>query len=236
MAPTDEELLELMPQGFRDDLALVSRMASHGAGPEVQPGLFRVTLNTGALDYARAVWDRARAALAQPEPGGRPAPAPAGEVCKEEIDCETCGGSGTIDETLGGYGDSNPAATCPDCDGIGVIAVLAPALAGEVAELVAWLRDHAMDCKELGRPDWAERCRTSSDLLERQAAPVPVAVSERPWEREGWCDEQGQCWVGDPGGGGFIPSWRLCRPEDAPNMKVSLPANALPLPSGEVQP
>ena len=68
MAPTDEELLELMPQGFRDDLALVSRMAAHGAGPEVQPGLFRVTLNTGALDYARAVWDRARAALAQPEP------------------------------------------------------------------------------------------------------------------------------------------------------------------------
>ena len=68
MAPTDEELLELMPQGFRDDLALVSRMAAHGAGPEVQPGLFRVTLNTGALDYARAVWDRARALLAQPEP------------------------------------------------------------------------------------------------------------------------------------------------------------------------
>jgi hypothetical protein len=25
-------------------------------------------------------------------------------------------------------------------------------------------------------------------------APVPVAVSERPWDREGWCDEQGRCW------------------------------------------
>lgn len=25
-----------------------------------------------------------------------------------------------------------------------------------------------------------------------QAAPVPVA--ERPWERDGWCDEQGRCW------------------------------------------
>ncbi len=24
--------------------------------------------------------------------------------------------------------------------------------------------------------------------------PVPVAVAERPWEREGWCDEQGRCW------------------------------------------
>ena len=65
-------------------------------------------------------------------------------------------------------------------------------------------------------------------------ASVPVPVSERPWERDGWCDEQGQCWMGDPGGGGFIPSWRLCRPEDAPSMRVSLPFNALPLPSGEV--
>ena len=67
-------------------------------------------------------------------------------------------------------------------------------------------------------------------------ARTPVPVSERPWEREGWCDEQGRCWMGDPGGGGFIPSWRLCCPEDAQNMRVSLPAHALPLPAGEVQP
>lgn len=73
----------------------------------------------------------------------------------------------------------------------------------------------------------------SDGAHERQAAPVPV--TERPWERDGWCDEQGQCWMGDPGGGGFIPSWRLCRPEDAPRMRVSLPFNALPLPSGEVE-
>lgn len=33
--------------------------------------------------------------------------------------CETCGGEGTIDERLGGYSFSNPAATCPDCDGTG---------------------------------------------------------------------------------------------------------------------
>lgn len=31
--------------------------------------------------------------------------------------CETCHGEGTIDERLGGYSFSNPAATCPDCDG-----------------------------------------------------------------------------------------------------------------------
>jgi hypothetical protein len=58
----------------------------------------------------------------------------------------------------------------------------------------------------------------------------PVPVSERPWEREGWCDAEGQCWMGDPGGAGFIPSWRLCRPGDARSMTYSLPHHALPTP------
>jgi len=53
---TDEQLLELMPQQFRDDLATVSRLASYGT--PVGPGLYRVSLNTGALAYARAVLAR----------------------------------------------------------------------------------------------------------------------------------------------------------------------------------
>ena len=56
--PTDAELLELMPQQFRADLAMVSRLAAHGTSLDVTPGLFRVSLNTGALDYARAVLAR----------------------------------------------------------------------------------------------------------------------------------------------------------------------------------
>ena len=36
----------------------------------------------------------------------------------EPIVCETCQGSGKIDERLGGYNFSNPSATCPDCDGL----------------------------------------------------------------------------------------------------------------------
>ena len=69
--PTDEELLKLMPQQFRDDLATVSRMAAHGAGPGVGAGLFRVSLNTGALNFARAAIaaDRARRQPGPPEPG-----------------------------------------------------------------------------------------------------------------------------------------------------------------------
>ena len=64
---TDEELLDLMPQQFRDDMATVCRMAAHGAGPDVKPGLFRVSLNTGVLDFARAV-EAAVLARRQPEP------------------------------------------------------------------------------------------------------------------------------------------------------------------------
>lgn len=55
--PTDKELLELMPQQFRNDLATVSCLAVHGSGPGIEPGIFRVTLNTGALEFARAVLD-----------------------------------------------------------------------------------------------------------------------------------------------------------------------------------
>lgn len=35
------------------------------------------------------------------------------------VNCDCCNGTGTIDERLGGLAESNPAATCPDCDGTG---------------------------------------------------------------------------------------------------------------------
>ena len=63
---TDEQLLELMPQQFRDDLATVSRLASYGT--PVGPGLYRVSLNTGALAFARAVLARWGGAAVQPVP------------------------------------------------------------------------------------------------------------------------------------------------------------------------
>jgi hypothetical protein len=120
--PTDEEIMELMPQQLQEDLATVSRLAAHGAGPDVGPGLFRVTLNTGAVAHCRAVLTR----------WGRPA---------------------------------------------------------------VW----------------------------------PVPVSKRPWERDGWCDKEGMCWMGDAGGCGFVPSWRLCKPSDSCN-PWSLPHWAIPVP------
>ena len=48
----------------------------------------------------------------------RPSTPPAPQA-EDAAQCETCHGLGTIDERLGGYSFSNPAATCPDCDGVG---------------------------------------------------------------------------------------------------------------------
>jgi hypothetical protein len=113
--------------------------------------------------------------------------------------------------------------------------MIPPASDGEREELALLLIADA-ECLEAEQPDRMamtnQQMRRSATLL-RQPAPavVPVAVAERPWEREGWCEAMGQrCWMGDPGGGGFIPSWRFCRPEDAPSMTVSLPHWAIPIP------
>ena len=64
-------------------------------------------------------------------------------------------------------------------------------------------------------------------------ARVPVEVSERPWEREGWCDSEGRCWWFNP----EDPHWVF---DDAMTCRhwadFSLPHNALPLPSVKVEP
>jgi hypothetical protein len=81
--PTDQQIMELMPQRLQEDLATVSRLAAHGAGPDVGPGLFRVTLNTGAVAHCRAVLTR----------WGRPAvePVPVAERLPRPEDCDAKG-------------------------------------------------------------------------------------------------------------------------------------------------
>ena len=64
----DEQLLQLMPEQFRADLAIASRLAAQDAGPDIKPGLFRVILNTGALAYARVAIAADRAARPTPTP------------------------------------------------------------------------------------------------------------------------------------------------------------------------
>jgi len=69
---------------------------------------------------------------------------------------------------------------------------------------------------------------------------VPVAVAERPWEREGWCDKEGQCWWFNPGQPAMsdphiaTSSWRLCRMlSGKPMGSYLLPHNAIPLPEAD---
>jgi hypothetical protein len=74
-------------------------------------------------------------------------------------------------------------------------------------------------------------------------AVAPVAVSERPWEREGWCDARGMCWVGEPkrdyalGQTGdfdiWSAEWKLTDPTTlcgAARLIALLPHWAIPLP------
>jgi hypothetical protein len=60
VAPTDEELLKLMPETMLDEFSYAAKVCSDATGGQVKPGIFRVSLNTGALDYARAVLARWR--------------------------------------------------------------------------------------------------------------------------------------------------------------------------------
>ena len=56
--PSDRELLELMPETMRDEFAYAATTCSDATGGQVKPEIFRVCLNTAALEYARAVLDR----------------------------------------------------------------------------------------------------------------------------------------------------------------------------------
>jgi hypothetical protein len=56
--PTDEELLELMPETMRDEFSYAAKVCSDATGGQVKPGIFRVCLNHSALEYARAVLAR----------------------------------------------------------------------------------------------------------------------------------------------------------------------------------
>ena len=56
-APTDEEIMELMPQQMRDDLAAAAR-AMAGFNTLKAAGAIRIILNRHAVDHARAVLDK----------------------------------------------------------------------------------------------------------------------------------------------------------------------------------
>ena len=56
--PSDKELLELMPETMQDEFSYAAKVCSDATGGQVEPGIFRVALNTAALEYAQAVFAR----------------------------------------------------------------------------------------------------------------------------------------------------------------------------------
>ena len=53
--PSDKELLELMPETMQDEFSYAAKVCSDATGGQVKPRIFRVALNTAALEYAQAV-------------------------------------------------------------------------------------------------------------------------------------------------------------------------------------
>jgi hypothetical protein len=125
----------------------------------------------------------------------------------------------------------------------------APAADGEREELIQWLDCFHEYAYELGRPDWGHMTTRAAALL-RQPAPAPVPVAERPWERPGWCDAEGECWwrgrrdpawwtAADPRmvhDGWLLPHWAIPSPQPPQGGEVLLPHWAIPRPpqGGEV--
>jgi hypothetical protein len=91
--PTDEELLELMPETMRDEFGYAAKVCSDATGGQVKPGIFRLCLNHAALEYARAVLAR----------WGRPAiePVPVSERLPGPEDCDAEGRCWVFDDMLG---------------------------------------------------------------------------------------------------------------------------------------
>jgi hypothetical protein len=108
-----------------------------------------------------------------------------------------------------------------------------------LASFTSWFcRNYPGPDTIIHKPEWhaPKVFRAAMSALIRWGRPAiePVPVAERPWEREEWCDAKGQCWMGDGGGGGFVPSWRLCKPSDS-SLPWSLPHHALPVPQQEAE-
>lgn len=129
----------------------------------------------------------------------------------------------------------------PDPSGTryGLKAELRPLADGEMTAAIKRLSSMAEHMEPGSQDRWAIE---NAAFLLQQRHPAPVVASERPWEREGWCDADGNCWIGHPeevyslGESGDYDieyaTWRLETPPIFPcKSRVSLPAGALPIPN-----
>ena len=115
---------------------------------------------------------------------------------------------------------------------------------GEREELAGFLDSMAELAGENNRlHEQADLARSATLLRQPAPAVAPVAVAERPWEREGWlntektwiCTEKGWSWATDGGIGWYqVPAESLhAWPFHLPHWAISMPQ---PSHGGEVQP
>jgi hypothetical protein len=191
-----------------------------------------------ASEMAEVVIDELDA-LAQPEPEGdrlfhwRNL----GDGTPVQIqECHMCGIAPTNVDDCGRFGD--PA--CP-CFGVGK-----PEPEGPTDEEIEEWHSHcayltrSVDNGGAGTGDhyWAfdvESDHVASIVraaLARWGRPTiePVPVSERPWEREGWCDLDGECWWRPPYSAVLQHCWVMVNPARV-DAGWLLPAHALPIPA-----
>lgn len=84
--PTDEKIMELMPQQMRDDLAAAARaMARFDPDNIKAASVFRIILNRHSVDHARAVLARWGRPAPQPVPVSERLPGPGD--CDAEGEC-----------------------------------------------------------------------------------------------------------------------------------------------------
>jgi hypothetical protein len=102
----------------------------------------------------------------------------------------------------------------------------------EVVSLIPWLLEKAVQAADADQSYAAGKLTLAAQLLgERHPAAQrePEPIAERPWEREGWCDDNGWCWGFDADD--TDPCWVFDKPESWSCWTHSLPHNALPLPT-----
>jgi hypothetical protein len=105
---------------------------------------------------------------------------------------------------------------------------------GEVAELVAWLREQLHVCLQAPWTPGIKHFGRAAELLQRQVL-VPVPVSERLPGPE-YCDANGRCWWGRSESHDWSADWTFATYKAVAEFcefsprTTWLPAHALPLP------
>jgi hypothetical protein len=242
-------------------VSAVGQLTSHGDSP-AGPG-HRLIL-TADVDELEEIATRARAALAQPEPEGLTDEEIAKCLIAAGVDAMEGESDGTnrmywegwheqiiagsraviaVDRARWGRPVIEPVPT-PEPGTADHITDDEGTRWDRTTDAALWAKAFCLICPEMAsREDvmigWFANaimagCDHQAWKIDAERKPVPV--SERPWEREGWCDAEGRCWWGRPSEELCNSDWFLATRSEVEEFcedclpTVSLPHYALPVP------